>query len=265
MTSTSYLRVYQPLATFPEEDRSRWMRDEPGDANPEAEAGRRWLLSTSLPEVESVTEGALVRKIDGVTLVCPWRTRLRMLAGLLAFRGSLPDEVARAFVPESEARKAAEELEALGEQHPDVRSHILHANWHVPLRWFSAFDENERILTEDAGGLRVRYETSLGNATTRLGRALAILEGAWIDEGVTDAVRELLEWVNDFPEDGLLELDYGSVAQMFAAEELVDDDSAAQVWVCLDALEAGDVEKAGASFGALSEKWTQMRAREVVN
>lgn len=265
MTSTSYLRVYQPLSTFAEEDRSRWMRDGTSDQNPDPEASRRWLLGASLPAMESVTEGALVRKIDGITMVCPWRTRLRMLAGLLAFRGSLPEEVAQAFVPEQEARRAAEELEILAEQHPDVRSHILHANWHVPLRWFAAFDEGERILTEDSGGLRIRYETSLGDATTRLGRTLSILESAWIDDGVTAAVKELLEWLNDFPEEGLLELDYGSVATMFEAEELADDDSAAQVWVCLEALASGDVERASRAFGSLSDKWTQMRAREVVN
>ncbi len=237
----------------------------PSDQDPDPAAGRGWLLASSLAGVGQVTEGALVREVDGVTLVCPWRTRLRMLAGMLAFRGSLPDEVADAFVPESEARRAADELERMGEEEPEVRSHILHANWHVPLRWFSAFDPSERLLTEDSSGLRVRYETSLANGTARLGRALTILEGAWIDDGITSAVKELLEWLHDFPEDGLLELDYGSVAQMFDATELADDQSVAEVWTCLDSLAAGDLERASKMFSVLSDKWTGMRAREVVN
>ena len=125
-----------------------------------------------------------------------------MLAGLLAFRDSVPEEVAEAFVPEEEARRAASELAQLDEDHPEVRSHILHANWHVPLRWFAAFDDSERILTEDKEGLRIRYESTLSTAAARLERALEILEGSWIDESVTEAVRELLEWLADFPEDG---------------------------------------------------------------
>ena len=46
---------------------------------------RKWLLGRALPDAEPVgaaTDGAFVREIDGTTYVCPWRTRLRMLAGL---------------------------------------------------------------------------------------------------------------------------------------------------------------------------------------
>src|SRR3712207_8353667 len=111
-----------------------------------------------------------------------------MLAGLLAFRNSVPEEIAEAFVPETQARKAAHELASLGEESPGVRSHILHANWHVPLRWFVAFDDGERILTEDSEGLRIRYETSLAEATGRLETALEILEESWVDDGVVDEI-----------------------------------------------------------------------------
>jgi hypothetical protein len=188
-----------------------------------------------------------------------------MLAGLLAFRGSIPEEVADAFVPESEARRAAHELAVLGEEHPEVRSHILHANWHVPLRWFAAFDDSERILTEDKEGLRVRYETPLSDGRARLERARTVLEGSLIDESVTEAVRELLEWLSAFPEDGLLELDYGSVAGTFSHDELLEDRSAAQVASCLEALASGDVVRAGRTFAELTERWTEVRSLEVLN
>lgn len=206
-----------------------------------------------------------MRQVDGEVLVCPWRTQLRMLAGLLAFRGSIPDEVADAFVPAEQASKAAHDLERLESDHPDVRSHIVHANWHVPLRWFAAFDDSERILTEDKQGLRVRYETKLSDAAARLERALKILEGSWIDDGVTDAVRELAGWLGEFYEEGLVELDYGSVARTFDDEELLEDRSSQEVWACLEALEAGDLVRAGKKFAQLSERWTEVRVSEVVN
>jgi hypothetical protein len=264
---TSYLRVYQPLGSFPAHERERWLDEFDDTAVDDARAPNRWLLACSLPSADATghAEGAFSRRVDGELLVCPWRTRLRMLAGLLAFRGSIPEEVADAFVPESEALRAAHELAVLGEEQPDVRSHILHANWHVPLRWFAAFDDSERILTEDKQGLRVRYETSLTDGRARLERAQSILEGSMIDEGVTEAVRELVAWLGAFPEDGLLELDYGSVATTFSDDELVEDRSVAQVWACIDALAAGDVIRAGRTFQALTDRWTEVRSLEVLN
>jgi hypothetical protein len=253
---------------FPARDREAWTsRPEEDDAG-EHETVRRWLISSSLPGqplAAQETEGAFIRRIDGEVFVCPWRTRLRMLAGLVAFRGSIPDEVAEAFIPEEESRQAARELAELEETDPDVRSHIVHANWHVPLRWFSAFDDSQRILTEDRKGLRIRYEAPLAEARTRLARAVDILENSWIDDGIVGSIKELLEWLDGFPEDGLLELDYASVAATFRDEDLVDDHSAAEVWACLEALETGDVVKAGRVFGQLTERWTEVRAREVVN
>lgn len=268
MIRTSYLRVYQPLSAFPESERARWTADPNDGAKVDAAAQRKWLLKSALPAVESPTgptEGAFVRQVEGVTLVCPWRTRLRMLAGLIAFRTSVPEEVAEAFVPESSARRAAAELENVEDLYTDVRSYILHANWHVPLRWFSAFDDSERILTEDSEGLRVRYETRLSSATTRLARALDILEGSWIDDSVVGAVKELTGWLNDFEEDGILELDYGSVARLFSDEELVEDHTSETIWECLEALSEGDVVRAGRIFASLSETWAEIRGQEVVN
>jgi hypothetical protein len=265
---TSYLRVYQPLNAFPEAERARWTSDPDDGAKVDDVVVRRWLLRNALPAVASPiapAEGAFVREVDGVILVCPWRTRLRMLAGLIAFRTSIPEEVADAFVPEDIAHRAAAELESVEDRYPDVRSYILHANWHVPLRWFSAFDDAERILTEDANGLRVRYETSLSSACTRLERALDVLERSWIDDGVTNAIRELSSWLHDFSGDGLLELDYASVAGLFSDEELLEDRTAAEVRKCLDALAAGDFVRAGRIFVALTETWAEIRGHEVVN
>ena len=267
MVMTSYLRVYEPLSSFSEEERSRWVSDPSDGKRVDSVVSRKWLINSSLPGAADfgLPEGAFVRKSCGIVMVCPWRTRLRMLAGLIAFRGSVPEQVAEAFVTEDEARLASVALEAIGDQYPDVRSYISHANWHVPLRWFTAFDESERILTEDSNGLRIRYETPLVSARSRLERALEILETSWVDDAVTAALREVAEWLEDFSDEGLLELDYGSVARMFSDDELVEDRTAAEVWSCLEALEGGDVVRAGEVFAALNESWAGLRANEMAN
>jgi hypothetical protein len=188
-----------------------------------------------------------------------------MLTSLLAFRGVVPDEVVDAFVPEMEAQRAARELATMDQETPEIRSHILHANWHVPLRWFGAFEDTERILVEDKAGLRLRYETVTGKARARLHHTLGVLEASQMDEGVTDAVRELLDWLSVFSDEGLVELDYGTVALMFDDEELLEDRSAAELWQCLQALEEGDTSRAGRIFATLSERWSEVRSLEILN
>ena len=268
MIRTAYLRVYQPVGSFSEQEKKRWKAySEDGD---DAVPGglRTWLVSAALPSAGlagQLTEGCFVRRIGEKLFVCPWRTKLRVLAGLLAFRGSVPEEVADAFVPRSEAERAAHELAVMGESDPEIKSHILHANWHVPLRWFVAFDPSERTLIEDRRGLRVRYEAALPDAQRRMARALEILEATAIDGGVVEAVRELGAWLGEFPGEGLVELDYAGVSAAFTEDDLVNDQSAAEVWTCLQALASGDLHRAAETFEALNERWTQIRSFEVVN
>ncbi|MDQ3619173.1 MAG: hypothetical protein M3391_03485 [Actinomycetota bacterium] len=267
MIRTAYLRVYQPLSAFSDDERSRWLAQPEHHNQTLWGPSRKWLVTSALPSSEAgvEAEGAFVRRIGGDIYVCPYRTRLRMLAGLLAFRQSVPEEVADAFVPQGVAHSAARELAALSGREPDIRSHILHANWHVPLRWFAAFEGSERILIEDREGLRIRYETTLGRARERLSQALEILEASGIDDDIAVAVRELCDWTQGFSGEGLVELDYGLVAGMFEDEELVDDGSADEVRLCLDSLSEGDLVRAGRLFSTLSERWSAVRAHEVMN
>lgn len=168
-------------------------------------------------------------------------------------------------MPATEAQRAAQELAALDQRHPNIRSHIVHANWHVPLRWFVAFDPSERILVEDGHGLRIRYETSVRDATERLEQVASVLERSSLDEGVVIAVRDLITWVACFVEEALLELDYGTVAEMFDEEELLEENCAAEVWSCVAAVGAGDGPGAGRAFEHLSNRWAAVKAHEVMN
>ena len=61
---------------------------------------------------------AFVTEVDGVTLVCPWRTRLRALEALEEFRADLPDEVLEAFVPRGAGRPARRRARALRAERP---------------------------------------------------------------------------------------------------------------------------------------------------
>lgn len=264
MIPKAYLRVYEPESSFPSNEAAEWLR-RAADAEP-AERPGRYLVTGSLPEGRGLAaEGAYVRTVGGRTYICPWRTRLRMLAGLLAFRESVPEEVADAFVPPEEAGKAARELAELDARFPRVRSHILHANWHVPLRWFVAFAADEHILVEDRNGLRVRYETTVARALERLDEGISVLDSAWADDSVASALEELRAWLSEFSAEALLELDYGGVARLLDEDRLVDENCAAEIAACLQALAAGEMDRAIAAFDDLSERWARVRALEILN
>jgi hypothetical protein len=208
---------------------------------------------------------AFVRRANGSWLVCPWRTRFRTLAGLLAFRGALPEEIADVFVPAPEAARVQAELDRVRAAEPGIRSHVTSASWHVPLRWFAAFEDAERILSEDGEDVRVRYETDLGTAASRASRGLAILREAGMSEELTGPVADLAEWLTQFPRQSLLELDYGGVAALMSEEELRADRSAGELWACLEALEVGDVEESRGRYSDLAEWWAEIRSRETAN
>jgi hypothetical protein len=265
MTRTSYLRMYQPLRVFSESEQATW-RALSEDITPGEPLAGSWLGGAMTPSTvdPSAFEGAFIRRVDGATLVCPWRTRLRMLAGLLEFRNSVPREVADAFVPENEARRAANELEAM-DARIGMQSHMLHANWHVPLRWFTGFADLDRVLVEDRYGVRIRYEAHLADVSDRLAHAIGVFERSQIDVSITGLVRELKDWFEGFDPEGLVELDYGSVARSFSDDDLVDDHSAGDLWACINALETDDPVGAAEVFAALTDRWSAARVHEIVN
>jgi len=53
----------------------------------------------------------------------------------------------------------------------------------------------------------------------------------------------------------MVELDYGDVADLFESEDLVFDNSCELVQKSLDALEAGDMMRAGENYGRVVSRW----------
>ncbi|HEY2958989.1 MAG TPA: hypothetical protein VGM21_12400 [Actinomycetota bacterium] len=268
----AYLRVYQALAAFPPAERGEWAAYvESGEALPtglvvgrEQERGLARALGLPLP---SEREHALVQRVGQTVYVCPLRTELRTLESLVAFHGSLPMEVADAFVPSGEVARAERTLERLQREQPASRSHIRQAVWHVPLPWFALFDGGERRLARPAGGrpARLTYQTTMVKAQARVSRAQRVLQEVMEDGEVVAAVEELRDWLYGFDSDSLVQLDYGGLTSVLPYHELDEDRSAAEVWEALEALEEGDFERSSSHYGALTERWSALRGRESSN
>lgn len=265
MVPASHLRIFKPLAEFSEDDR---LVDVSAPAAHRSSGAWRHLDFEGHPLGilrRREAPPALVKEYEGERYVCPQRTRVQTLVGLLTARASFPLEVADAIVPEEAAAHAAVELESMRSEAHRLRSFVSTAPWHVPLRWFIAFTDEDRQVLETPEGPTIRYLTKVPLAVERVQSGIEILEGAEMADVVVDPVRELLEWLQDFEPTCLLELDYSEVASLFSAEDLVLDHSCSEVWSTLEALKAGDWEESSRRYAELAEKWGRARSVGTAN
>ncbi len=94
---------------------------------------------------------------------------------------------------------------------------------------------------------------------------MEVLAEAGFDESVLSDIRDLNEWLGAFAGDCLVELDYATVAGMFDQADLVLDDSSADLWASIDALDSGDWEAAGRHYGTVAVRWADAMATAYAN
>lgn len=275
---TAYLRVYEPLAAFPEPERAHWARYARREKLPTAQDELRRALADLLPVppvVVPVRESAeaFVAEVDGVTCVCPWRTRLRGWQALAALPGmpgplvpQMPAPVLDVAVPPVVRRQAMADYDRWRERNPDARPWIRSALWHVPVRWFALFTDTEREFAkpesgEESGSQQsvLRYRTPMVEARRRLARGLKVLREELEDGPLVDGLVDVGRWLEDFHPRSLVELDYGGLAHVIPEEQLAEDHSANDVAEGIAALRRGDGEAAGEAYERLTDRWRAVR------
>ncbi|MEV1006619.1 hypothetical protein [Streptomyces sp. NPDC049881] len=269
----AYLRVYEPLAAFPERERAHWAAYAEGDRLPTAEDEVRDALAALaavparvVPAGESAD--AFVAVVDGEALICPWRTRLRSWQALDAVgEWLMPQPVLDAALPPEARRRAAEEYADWRERNADARPWIRSALWHVPVRWFALFADEEREFRPADAGARpeLRYRTPMVQARRRVARGLRTVRRAMPESPLAEALTDVGRWIERFHPKSLVELDYGGLVHAVPGDQLAADRSAADVAAGLTALGAGDLRRAGELYEELTERWTAVRERQFAN
>ncbi len=262
----SYLRVYEPLAAFGEPERGHWTRYARRGDLPTAQDELRGSLAGLVPTppvAAPVHESgdAFVAVVDGAICVCPWRTRMRGWLAMSELGGLFPATVLDAVLPPVVRGQATADYERWAERNPDARPWIRTTVWHVPVRWFVLFDDEERECVTDgsAEGRLLRYRTPMVQARRRLARALRTLRET-VDEGpLTEGLVEVGRWLEEFHPRAMVELDYGGLVHALSAEKLAGDRSAADVAEGIAALRSGDNDAAGVAYGRLAERWRAVR------
>ncbi|MEU1181789.1 hypothetical protein ABZ464_29955 [Streptomyces sp. NPDC005820] len=268
----TYLRVYEPLAAFPEPERTHWTRYARRPDRPSYQDELRRSLADLLPTppvAVPVHESgeAFVAEMDGVLHICPWRTRLRGWQALSELGDELPGTVLEAVLPEVVRAQAAKDYERWRELNPDARPWIRTATWQVPLNWFVLFSDEERVYEKGTGESApvLRYRTPMVQARRRTARGLRTLKEA-MDEGpFIDGLLDVGRWLEEFHPRSLVELDYGGLVHTLPAGGLEGDHSAADVAEGIEALRVGDGAAAGEAYGRLVERWRAVRDRRSAN
>ncbi|HWB90025.1 MAG TPA: hypothetical protein VG872_12570 [Acidimicrobiia bacterium] len=235
MTKSSYLRVYSPEVS--------------GSSDPVPGFVRSYGL---LSEAEGDSHWTV--EWEGRRLVCPRNLRLRVLESTVAFANAFRG-LGVGLVPEAAAQAADRELKAYHRSHPEHRSHILTSAWHVPVRWFVAFDPSAKEVYDRPEGPSLRFRTDIERARERIAAGLEILTSLTVFVGPAEELGQLLEWLQPFPDGSMLELDYAEVATLFDPNELVFDDSCDQIHQSLEALATGDMMRAGECYGRVVTRW----------
>ncbi|WDV52820.1 hypothetical protein PV963_21815 [Streptomyces coeruleorubidus] len=263
----TYLRVYEPLAAFPEPERSHWARYARRPDRPSYQDELRRALADLAPIPPVLvpvheSEDAFVLDVDGVVCVCPWRTRLRGWQALEELSEELPPPVLDAVLPPFLRRQAAQDYERWLVENPDARPWIRTATWQVPINWFVLVADEEREYDKgdsvDSPPV-LRYRTPMVQARRRVAQGLRALKEA-MDEGpLIDGLVDVGRWLEEFHPRSLVELDYGGLVHAVPTGALEDDHSAADVAEGIAALRRGDGAAAGAAYARLVERWRSVR------
>ncbi|MEU3566957.1 hypothetical protein AB0E96_00795 [Kitasatospora sp. NPDC036755] len=299
----AHLRVYEPLAAYPEPERTRWQayaaEHGPDAAEPErpvaaavleeqreALAGLAARTPRALPERESGR--AYLRVVDGVLYVCPWATRLRSWQALEELRAGAPVALLDAVLPPVTREAAEADRERWRAGHPDARPWILTSRWEVPVRWFLPFGEEDRCFVpgeavavadavdgavdggegagERAGGpAALFYLVPMAQARRRVARALRALREAVPDGELVLGAERVGRWLEEFHPRSLVELDYGGLVHLLGPERLLADRSAGELEEGLRALRAGDTDGALRVYRELTGRWRRVLALRNAN
>ena len=139
----------------------------------------------------------------------------------------------------------------------------------IPPRWFALFNPEERLRGRNEDGPFTIIRTDISSAKKRCIASHQIVKEAFGSGPVEQEIADLLNWLNVFHPESILECDYGGLA-LYLEKSLMDsggqglesDSSIEDVTLSLQGLSNGDGVLAGQGYEALVKRWRKVAALE---
>jgi hypothetical protein len=262
----SYLRVYEPLDAFSDAQQlmilEQRARERALTETLEHEQSlRRILRSVSDPFPHH--EPDLVRvthfpALSGTTApyYCPNQLAVRTTLAAESLDQSLRGPLIDVLVPEAarEAHQARLDPDTFADT--VAKLHTRSATWGVPFAWFVLIHEDDltEVVEDDGRVTTVRISARIGDCIDRGRRSVAQLAIGAPEMDLLDELTEIVEWLEVFRRDAVVEVDYGPVA-----DRVFPDDSPMDVRLGIESLAEADMMGAAASYRRLASRWIPIR------
>jgi hypothetical protein len=165
--------------------------------------------------------------------------------------------------------------EALSEDSADLENrvpHIISETWIIPPRWFALFTPEERLRGNNSDGPFTIMRTEMSRAKKRCISTHQIVRKAFGPGPVEDEIVQLLNWLNVFHPESIVECDYGGLAQ-YLEKALTDDGEAGleadrsieDVMLSLQGLSNGDPNVTEIRYSLLMARWQKLVSAQQYN
>lgn len=262
----SYLRVYEPLDAFSDAQQLAILEQRTRERTlterlDRVDALRRVTRAVSDPFPHH--EPDLVRVLhyprsNGSTapFYCPNQLAVRTSLAADSLEQTLRGPLMDVLLPEvaREAQQARLDPETFAES--SARLHTRSATWGVPFAWFVLIHEDDltEVVDDDGEVHTVRVSVTISECIDRARRAVAGLAIAAPELDLLEDLTELIEWLELFRRDAIVELDYGPVADL-----VFPDESPMDVRLGIECLAEADMTGAAAAYRRLASRWIPIR------
>lgn len=188
------------------------------------------------------------------TLYAPNQIVARSIASATELLSGNLSQLASLILPQEEWTRQLEH--ASKASHLELPLQTRTSTWGIPFSWFILVYANDRMEVVEANGsvLTVRIQVPVATALGRVERTLGMLSAMAPELDLFEELQDLGHWLVGFNDAGVVELDYGPVAQ-----RVHPDDSPADVHMGLQCLADGDLTGAAAAYRRLANRWMPVR------
>ncbi len=206
------------------------------------------------PTADEAKVRVLPRDEGEPPLYAPNQVVARSIAGAAELLAGNMGHLATMILPQEQW--AAEIVDASTASALESPVQTRSSTWGIPFSWFVAVYANDRMEVVETNGrvLTVRIQVPVTVAAGRAERMLKMLAVMAPDLDLFAELEDLAHWLGGFDPGGVMELDYGPVAN-----RVHPDDSPADVHMGLQCLADGDFTGAAAAYRRLANRWMPVR------